>query len=946
MLLLSVLWTPQASAVKMHATKAEPLDVMPVVVYGVTQDQQDFFWLAGEYDGLLRFDGQHYLRFDTATLPRHVSYSQVVVDQQNQLWVATWGHGLWRLDQQRKDWQPVSALPANARIQTLLLARDQTLWIGTTSGLYFLPAGQLQAQAWQPLHQQRIWQLAEQDKNNLWVATSNGLYQLTPDSPAESRWVEQTQLHQQEIRALAVHGQQLLIGLRAQLHLLNLTNMQVTHSVALGNPNTILPQSQNSWLVGSIDGMFSVRQDAGELQLDLLQPAVDVRKIYRDRRGKIWLASRNYGFTALTPAPLRAVTQGLEQFVAADRPHRLGPASLTNYRWQALENSLLQLKDGQWREIKFQSDTPVAYVRDVVQFGAHTLAATDQGLFYQQGESVFSKVPLQSTHTRLNIERMAIAPDGALWLGLWEQGVLRLPAGMAEMPLREWNPVQMQTDLQPQEGIIDIQTDAQQRLWLLSRQGRLYLGNSDSLTLQWQADPALTSGYFQCMLPVQDSIWLCSDRGLIRLRQNVPGGKLLTGELFNRTSGLPDQRVIGIARTEHYLWVLTRNGLAQMTVDGKQIHLLEPRTGLELSQAQLHGLTALPNDQVQLATSSGLWLISPKDMTAVPADMQLHLSTIRLNQQLLTLADDHDVLVLPEQINELQLKFKLLSYQPHLEVRYFFRWQHQSGWTALGQDGTLNLTQLSPGQHQLDVMARAGGQQIYASPLRLQVPVPFWLQPVGISLLSLTTALLLWLLYHYRTKQLAQRAARLDMLVAQRTAELEHANQQLLLQSNTDSLTGLLNRRALYAASELLQAQRHRKPAELTLVLMDIDHFKRINDQHGHDIGDAVLCQVAAYLKQRLRRQDLIARWGGEEFLLLMPDTAVAPASQLIEELRQGICRLQVPGLQQTLTATFGISAVTLQQNALDQAVKAADQALYQGKAQGRDQVVTASTTS
>jgi diguanylate cyclase (GGDEF)-like protein len=426
----------------------------------------------------------------------------------------------------------------------------------------------------------------------------------------------------------------------------------------------------------------------------------------------------------------------------------------------------------------------------------------------------------------------------------------------------------------------------------------------------------------------------------------MSGDKLLTGEIFNRTSGLPDQRVIGIARTEHYLWVLTRNGLVQMTVDGKQIHLLEPRAGLELSQAQLHGLTALPDDQVQLATSSGLWRIAAQDMTAVPADMQLHLSTIRLNQQLLTLADDHDVLVLPDRINELQLKFKLLSFQPHLEVRYFFRWQPQSDWTALGQDGTLNLTQLNPGQHQLEVMARAGGQQIYASPLQLQVPVPFWLQPVGISLLSLTTALLLWLLYHYRTRRLAQRAARLDMLVAKRTAELEHANQQLLLQSNTDSLTGLLNRRALYAASELLQAQRQRKPAELTLVLMDIDHFKRINDQHGHDIGDAVLCQVAAYLKQRLRRQDLIARWGGEEFLLLMPDTAVSAASQLIEELRQGICRLQVPGVQQTLTATFGISAVTLQQNALDQAVKAADQALYQGKAQGRDQVVTATPTS
>jgi diguanylate cyclase (GGDEF)-like protein len=275
-------------------------------------------------------------------------------------------------------------------------------------------------------------------------------------------------------------------------------------------------------------------------------------------------------------------------------------------------------------------------------------------------------------------------------------------------------------------------------------------------------------------------------------------------------------------------------------------------------------------------------------------------------------------------------------------VQYFFRWHGQSEWSTLGQDAILTLSQLNPGTHQLQVMARAGGQDVNIQPLVLQVPIPLWQRPIGIALLSLFSIMLLWGLYRLQTRRLELKAAALDVIVAQRTAELELANQQLKLQSNTDSLTGLLNRRALYAAAEVLQAQRSRTASALTLVLMDIDHFKKINDLHGHVTGDTVLKVFADYLKQRLRAQDLIARWGGEEFLLLMPQTNPMQARHLIEELRLGIKQLPLPELKVPLSATFGISAVKKQTDGIEQAVKAADLALYQGKASGRDQSVLA----
>ncbi|GHG69930.1 GGDEF domain-containing protein [Alishewanella longhuensis] len=931
-----MLFSLTAHAIQIQGAKVELPDNLPVVVYDAAQDQQDYLWLAAEFDGLLRFDGQQYLRFVPPGPRRNLSYSQVVIDQKNQLWVGTWGNGVWRLDDLRENWQQVVALPESARIQSLLLSTSQILWIGTTEGLYQLAPGSMRAELWQPLAGQRIWYLAEQDNGTIWVATSNGLYQLTSNTATASGWLPHEQFHSKEIRAVAVQGQQLLVGLQSHLYLLDLTQPEQLTQLTFGNPNTLLVESANSWLAGSIDGMFRVRLTQLGLQTELLLSAIDVRRLFRDRLGQIWLSSRNNGFLPLAPAPLRAIEPDLSKFLSPKKPHRLGPNSVTLSRWQALDKTLLQLKDGKWRELSFQAEPSVAYVRDVVEFGPYTLAATDQGLFRLYNDSYFVPVALNIKLNRFNIERLAIAADGALWLGLWQEGVIRIAAEAATQDIASWQAVQLQPELPTQDGIIDIQTDAQQRLWLLSRQGKLYQGESDKITLRWQPDNALLSGYFQCMLPDEDSLWLCSDRGLIRLSED-----LTATTIWGQAEGLPDQRVIGITRTEKLIWVLTRHGVLNFKPDGSHLHLLRHRPGLDLSGVQLKGISTLVDDQIQLATSTGIWQLSQADMSAVPTAMQLHLASMRLNQQLFSVGERNRIL-LPKRLAELQLQFKLLTLQPHLRVQYFFRWQHQQEWTALGHDAILTLSQLNPGEHQLEVMAKAGGQTVLSKPLSLLVPIPFWQQPIGMTLLIFLSIIVLWVLYRLRIRHLEQRAQALDLIVAQRTAELELANQQLQVQSNTDSLTGLLNRRALYAAAAALQAQRNRTPMALTLVLIDIDHFKKINDVYGHDVGDTVLKTFAAYLKQRLRRQDLLARWGGEEFLLLMPQTDVQPASKLMAELRLGIKQLQIAELDMPLTATFGISAVSLHHDALDMAVKAADLALYRGKAQGRDQIVLA----
>ncbi|CAH0348151.1 GGDEF domain-containing protein [Aquabacterium sp. CECT 9606] len=167
------------------------------------------------------------------------------------------------------------------------------------------------------------------------------------------------------------------------------------------------------------------------------------------------------------------------------------------------------------------------------------------------------------------------------------------------------------------------------------------------------------------------------------------------------------------------------------------------------------------------------------------------------------------------------------------------------------------------------------------------------------------------------------------------------AEKQLRILATTDPLTQLLNRRSFLEVADYELIQRKRHLAPLAFVLADIDHFKSINDQHGHAVGDAVLKAVSQVLSQAVREQDSVARWGGEEFLILMPNATLEAASMVAERLREKVSAVEVTVGSQTIkvSMTFGVSSHRLEEP-VDGPVNRADNALYQGKARGRNQVV------
>ena len=152
----------------------------------------------------------------------------------------------------------------------------------------------------------------------------------------------------------------------------------------------------------------------------------------------------------------------------------------------------------------------------------------------------------------------------------------------------------------------------------------------------------------------------------------------------------------------------------------------------------------------------------------------------------------------------------------------------------------------------------------------------------------------------------------------------------------TDKLTGLYNRYKFYqvANQELSRAKRHNRP--LSLILLDIDQFKKINDSYGHDIGDYILKRIANLLKNNLRKYDLIFRWGGEEFLILAPETDAKGAMRLAEKIRKLIASQNFERAG-NVRVSLGITELTPQDKEIDALIKRADTALYISKKEGRN---------
>lgn len=275
-----------------------------------------------------------------------------------------------------------------------------------------------------------------------------------------------------------------------------------------------------------------------------------------------------------------------------------------------------------------------------------------------------------------------------------------------------------------------------------------------------------------------------------------------------------------------------------------------------------------------------------------------------------------------------------------------------AGWVETSAN-EVAIAALPAGDYQFEIQAVDDDRRSFSpsASFPFRVLRAWWWRWWALLLWGALALLLVAVVWRWRVRALLLRNRRLDETVQRRTSELrqekrelEQARARLYVQATFDELTGLLNRRAVVEQLRGALADRATHGGGVAVALVDLDHFKRVNDTYGHQVGDEVLRMVAQCLLAQLRQHDRLGRYGGEELLLFMEGIGAADARQRLEAMRQSVAALPIRAEGRTLhvTISVGLAWVGDASTDLQAAIRDADRALYAAKQAGRDRVVEA----
>jgi diguanylate cyclase (GGDEF)-like protein len=438
-----------------------------------------------------------------------------------------------------------------------------------------------------------------------------------------------------------------------------------------------------------------------------------------------------------------------------------------------------------------------------------------------------------------------------------------------------------------------------------------------------------------------DGLWLGGNAGLWRARSDAQ----VQGVAIEYVDEpLLRQRAVVALRFDRrgWLWVGTDYGVA--VTDMRRWRFIRKDGGLPWNDCNQGALYADADGSVWIGTSHGAAHLSNLDALLARPELSL---VAEANGIRSVAGEDVERLTLPWVKRSLVLNLASASYEQRGALRFVHRLQGQDEDWRTGTLTELVYPSLQPGQYRFEVLARNLDMQA-ESPLHaldIEVLPPWWRTAWFYGGAAATGLLLAGLAYRWRMRRYLRRQMALERLVAERTREIEASHAQMRELALKDGLTGVLNRRALddAVAAEVARAGRSHLP--LALVMVDADRFKRINDQHGHPAGDAVLVAIAQRLQAATRPYDVLGRYGGEEFLLLLPelDMNSQEGRVRIEAFHRAICSRPVAldeGIELDVTCSFGVAGFAGGAVKRPEALIAeADAALYRAKENGRNRI-------
>ncbi|WP_213996298.1 ligand-binding sensor domain-containing diguanylate cyclase [Arsukibacterium sp.] len=847
--------------------------------------------VAGSRGGIARVRGQQWQSYP----PLGVLINKAIVDSQQRLWLATEGEGvvMQASDGSRRQFTEDNGLPANAAHGLYEDSKGQ-IWIGTTAGLALVDTNLVLSHQFPEQITSPVFALAANSEQQLLIGTERGLFQLN----------EQQQL----------------------------TQLLADVPVA-----TLLPEASGVLWVGTVDrGLLRLYNNSVE-QLSIEQglPNNRVLALLRDKEKSLWVGT-NGGVFRLRDAPFTTYTseQGL-----ADNYVRTVMSDQADCVYVGSSRGLDQVCNGVISNIDLSSHAKGQSVLSLAvgQQQSLWIGTYTDGLLHYAGGKVVAHYNSEDGLAANEVRAILPRPDGSVLVGtsqglnLIAKGQITTPVAAVALP----SPFIM-TLHQTDDGRVFIGSGAGVSVWHNDRVTQLDFSVLD------QAEYAF--GFVED--PAAGILWMTTDRGLVAF-------DLATEQLalIGRSHGMPFDKLFQLViDNQQHFWISTNRGVLRLdrqqaldVVYGRRDQINYELFGESdgMASAQTNGgsspAASLHSDgSVWVATSVGASKVQPARLSAFSAVIP----PVVLEK---LVADGKQYsptqpVELAAGTSRVELEYAGLGYIMPQRIQYRTMLEgFEQEWAGRGTQANVQYTNLAPGHYTFNVAASYpdGGWSPAAASISFSIAPHLWQRPVFQLLVILVLLALMIAAVRWRLASLKRSELKLKRQVAEKTAELAAL-------ARLDSLTGLANRRAFDEAMqhELKRAKRQQEP--LCLALLDIDHFKQVNDNWSHSVGDEVLKRVAATLQQHCRDIDSLARWGGEEFVILLPDTSLALAQEVCDRLRQRVADTCFTDIVPDLTVTLSIGLAMLQdKDDGKQLLIDADRALYQAKSRGRNTVVS-----
>jgi diguanylate cyclase (GGDEF)-like protein len=905
----------------------------------IAQDHSGYLWIGTE-SGLYRYDGSQFKKFGAADGLSGRTIQSLYAGPDGTLLVGTTDGIYFQLrDGSFAEIQPPD--PVNhfsQRIGTVFAAIGPGQVVAADrSGAYLLRRTKAEQWVAEPLHLERgpIWSVLSTPDGALWYGCGTDLCRLQGGKIAHMGAALELPPEQWLHLLLARDGH---LWIRGATHL-----GEVIPGVARYQSHD-LPGRSNAEpydaLVEDTQGRITASQgpafglwEQGQWRMVTARNGLtnfDISALFVDREGSLWIG---------------AIGHGLMRWVGQDR-------------WEAFTTAEGLSDDIVWTSLRDR--------RGRLWIG------TESGLDWIPAAGNAAQ-PWKDARIRTpRAVTLAESTDGAVWLGSAAGSLVRIDE--KTLAGRAWKTPE----------VYRILSDSEHRLWLATVGGLYVVDTAGSdYTPSLVEDAAIAhpkTRFTDLSLDNRGNLWAASDQGLFRLNANgwrridpglsgvnpfliaadrngnlwasgnfagvaqlrIDGDRIVESEHIGRPRLPSEQDVALFVDSRGWLWVGQDTGVT--SYDGHAWRSFTRADGLIWNDLDSNGISEDADGSMWMGTSGGIsHLMKP---AAVPS---IAPQTPAISQMAFGSTPVANGAQIPWSESPLSISVATLSFREayHVHIRYRLVGLEQD-WVQTAEEN-VRYPRLAPGSYrfQAESIDVTNGAVSPVSEIDFRIAPRWWQSSLLRVALFLLACILVVVAWHWREHLLMSQKHQLELAVQSRTEDLQHekavllrAREQMRHYAEHDDLTGLWNHRIIIERLAAEVDRSHRDGVPLSLILVDLDHFKQINDTFGHPSGDLALKEISSVFLRSVRSYDWVGRYGGEEFLLILPGSNHVSASLRAEHLRMAVEVAPIPNGNAAIRVTASFGVVSGIPSDYESLLHAADMALYRAKAKGRNCVV------